>query len=225
VQVPNDLLVGNDKTLESRLRNSFALLEGKEALVVQIADADPKTGEPRLNSQGQPVLIDYSELQIENERKALLKDYLTPITGHGQLISKARRAAFDIRIEWFKARIDSYKKAVEERLNEALRKSVSDLTEALLPTVLKSPPDRLLKNVLSRSPSEDEIRCALETELHAAFNNGERFFQPAVKVVFKDLTYETIQDKKFRDQVEAAFQGVTAKDLFEEFDAAPELPT
>lgn len=225
VQVPNDLLVGNDKTLESRLRNSFALLEGKEALVVQIADADPKTGEPRLNSQGQPVLIDYSELQIENERKALLKDYLTPITGHGQLISKARRAAFDIRIEWFKARIDSYKKAVEERLNEALRKSVSDLTEALLPTVLKSPPDRLLKNVLSMSPSEDEIRSALETELHAAFNTGERFFQPAVKVVFKDLTYETIQDKKFRDQVEAAFQGVTAKDLFEEFDAAPELPT
>ncbi len=225
VQVPNDLLVGNDKTLESRLRNSFALLEGKEALVVQIADADPKTGEPRLNSQGQPVLIDYSELQIENERKALLKDYLTPITGHGQLISKARRAAFDIRIEWFKSRIDSYKKAVEERLNEALRKSVSDLTEALLPTVLKSPPDRLLKNVLSMSPSEDEIRSALETELHAAFNTGERFFQPAVKVVFKDLTYETIQDKKFRDQVEAAFQGVTAKDLFEEFDAAPELPT
>ncbi len=225
VQVPNDLLVGNDKTLESRLRNSFALLEGKEALVVQIADADPKTGEPRLSSQGQPILIDYSELQIENERKALLKDYLTPITGHGQLISKARRAAFDIRIEWFKARIDSYKKAVEERLNEALRKSVSDLTEALLPTVLKSPPDRLLKNVLSMSPSEDEIRSALETELHAAFNTGERFFQPAVKVVFKDLTYETIQDKKFRDQVEAAFQGVTAKDLFEEFDAAPELPT
>ncbi|MDT4858084.1 hypothetical protein FQZ97_925360 [compost metagenome] len=75
------------------------------------------------------------------------------------------------------------------------------------------------------TPSEEEIRSALKTELHAAFNTGERFFQPAVKVVFKDLTYETIQDEKFRDQVEAAFQGVTAKDLFEEFDAAPELPT
>lgn len=223
VQVPNDLLVGNDKTLESRLRNSFALLEGKEALVVQIADADPKTGEPRLDAKDKPVMVDYSELQIENERKALIKDYLTPITGHGQLISKARRAAFDIRIEWFKARIEAYKKAVEDRLNEALQKSVSDLTEALLPTVFKSPPDRLLKNVLTMTPSEDEIRSALKTELHAAFNTGERFFQPAIKVVFKDLTYETIQDKKFRDQVEAAFHGVNAKDLFEEYDAAPEL--
>lgn len=224
VQVPNDLLVGNDKTLESRLRNSFALLEGKEALVVRIADADSKTGEPRLDAQGGPVMVDYSELQIENERKSLIKDYLTPITGHGQLISKARRAAFDIRIKWFKARIDAYKQAVEDKLNQALEKSVNDLTEALLPAVSKSPPDRLLKNVLSMTPSEEEIRSALKTELHAAFNTGERFFQPAVKVVFKDLTYETIQDEKFRDQVEAAFQGVTAKDLFEEFDAAPELP-
>lgn len=224
VQVPNDLLVGNDKTLESRLRNSFALLEGKEALVVRIADADPKTGEPKLDPQGQPVMVDYSELQIENERKALIKDYLTPITGHGQLISKARRAAFDIRIEWFRARIETYKNAVEEKLNEALKKSVNDLTEALLPTVSKSPPDRLLKGALSLSPSDEEIRSALEKELHSAFNTGERFFQPAIKVVFKDLTYETIKDAKFRDQVEAAFHGVNATDLFEEYDAAPELP-
>ncbi|MOA24212.1 hypothetical protein D3C78_1448850 [compost metagenome] len=100
---------------------------------------------------------------------------------------------------------------------------MNDLTEALLPTVVKSPPDRLLKGALSLTPSEEEIRSALEKELHSAFNTGERFFQPAIKVVFKDLTYETIQDKKFRDQVEAAFHGVNAKDLFEEYDAAPEL--
>lgn len=222
VQVPNDLLVGNDKTLETRLRNSFALLEGKEALVVQIADADPKTGIPKLDPHGKPAMVDYSELQIENERKALLKDYLTPMTGHGQLISKARRTPFDIRISWFKARIDAYKHAVDDKLNEALQKSVNDLTEALLPTVCKSPPDRLLKNITSMTPSEDEIRKALKDELHGAFNTGERFFQPAVKVVFKDLTYETIQDKKFRDQVEAAFQVGNARDLFEEYDAALE---
>lgn len=224
VQVPNDLLVGNDRILESRLRNSFALLEGKEALIVKIADADPKTAEPRLDPQHKPVMVNYSEQQIENERKALIKDFLTAIAGHGQLISKARRPAFDIRIIWFKARIEAYKQAVEARLTEALQKSVDDLTEALLPTVFQSPPDRLLKNVVSMNPSKDDIRSALKAELHAAFNTGERFFRPALKVVFKDLTYETIQDEKFRDQVAAAFQGLNAQDLFEEHDAAPELP-
>ena len=224
VQVPNDLLVGNDKMLESRLRNSFALLEGKESLVVQIADADPKTGEARVDAAGKPLLVDYSEQQIEVERKALLKDFLTPITGHGQLISKARREAFDIRIKWFKSRIEAYKTAVENKLTEAVNKSVDDLTQALLPTVMKSPPDRLLKRVLSQHASAEEVSAALKAELHEAFNTGERFFQPSVKVVFKDLTYETIQDESFREQVAAAFRGITANDLFTEHDAAPELP-
>lgn len=223
VQVPNDLLVGNDKTLESRLRNSFALLEGKEALTVQIPDTDPKTGEYRLDAEGKHVLVDYSEQHIEAERKALLKDFLTPITGHGQLISKARRLAFDTRIAWFKSRIAAYKSAVEDKLTEALNKSVDDLTQALLPTVRKSPPDRLLKNVLSMTPTDEDIRTALKTELHEAFNTGDRFFQPSIKLVFKDLTYETIQDKNFREQVDAAFRGLTTKDLFHEHDAAPEL--
>ncbi|XEG74755.1 hypothetical protein QA447_11175 [Pseudomonas sp. abacavir_1] len=224
VQVPNDLLVGNDKTLESRLRNSFALLEGKEALVVQIPDADPATGEARVSVAGAPALVSYSEQQIEAERKSLFKDFLTPVTGYGQLISKARREAFDVRIKWFKSRIEAYKKAVDDKLTEALSKSVDDLTEALLPSVMKSPPDRLLKFALSSPASEDEIRVALKAELHEAFNTGERFFQPSVKVVFKDLTYETIQDKSFRTQVDAAFRGITMKDLFDEYDAAPELP-
>lgn len=224
VQVPNDLLVGNDKMLESRLRNSFALLEGKEALVVQIADADPRTGLPNLDAGGKLLLVDYSEQQIEVERKALLKDFLTPITGHGQLISKARRDAFDIRIHWFKSRIEAYKTAVEDKLTEAVNKSVNDLTQALLPTVLKNPPPRLLKNVLSQQPSDEEVSAALKKELHEAFNTGERFFQPSVKVVFKDLTYETIQDKSFREQLALAFRGITANDLFAEYDAAPELP-
>lgn len=89
------------------------------------------------------------------------------------VIGKARRAAFNIRVEWFKARIVEYKRAVEDNLNEAVQESVSDLTEALLlPTAFKSPPDRLKNNVLSMTSHEDEIRRALKAELHAAFNTG-----------------------------------------------------
>jgi len=81
------------------------------------------------------------------------------------------------------------------------------------------------KVLRSQQASAEEVSAALKTELHEAFNTGERFFQPAVKVVFKDLTYETIQNESFRDQVAAAFPGLTANDLFAEYDAAPELPT
>lgn len=222
VQVPNDLLVGNDKTLEARLRNTFALLEGGEVLTVRIPDADPRTNEPLLDQSGQARLRDYSEKQIEEERKAIIKDFLVAITGYGQLISKARREDFDIRIEWFRDRIEAFRQAVMESLNDAVSKSVNDLVEALLPNVMRAPPARLLRGMLERNPGEAEIRAALRLELEAAFRLGDRFYQPSVKVVFKDLTYETIRDRRFLEQVEAAYRGFSATPLFVEYDAALE---
>ncbi len=222
VRIPNDLLIGNDKTLEQRMYNSFALLEGQESLVAKISDCDPVSSEPRQDSSGHPVLISYSEKQIEAERKALIKDFLTAIPGHGQLISKARRAAFDARFHWFSQRLEAFRKAVEEKLYATIQNSVEELTDALLPTVKRAPPERLLKHVLSQPPTDEDIRAALRTELNTAFQIGTPFYQPKATVVFKDLTYETIQNEVFRHQVEAAFRGITATDLFSEYDAAPE---
>lgn len=127
VQIPTDLLVGTDKTLEARLRNSFSLLEGKESLVVQIADADPDTGKPRVDKQGNSVMVNYSELAIEEERKKIYTDFLTPVPGHGQLISKMRRKAFDTRLDWFKARVAAYTVAVKKQLDQAVEASVKEL--------------------------------------------------------------------------------------------------
>jgi len=223
VQIPTDLLVGTDKTLEARLRNSFSLLEGKEALVVQIADADPDTGEVRLDKQGKPLMVRYSELAIEEERKRIYKDFLTAVPGHGQLISKMRRQAFDKRVAWFEARVAAYKTAVEKELTEAMERSVKELTQALLPAVMTRPPARLMKYSLSLAPTEDDYRAAVEAELSQAFNLGDRFFQPTVKVIFKDLTYETIKDAKFKDHLEKSFPGLNHRWYFEEHDSAPEV--
>lgn len=223
VQIPTDLLVGTDKTLEARLRNSFSLLEGKESLVVQIADADPDSGEPRLDKQGRPMMVSYSELAIEEERKKIYTDFLTPVPGHGQLISKMRRGAFDTRVAWFKSRVAAYTVAVKQQLDQAVAESVKELTKALLPGVMQRPPARLMKHSMSLVPTEDDYRAAVETELSQAFNLGDRFFQPTVKVIFKDLTYETITDEKFGAQLKKLFPGLGPQGFFEEHDSAPEL--
>jgi hypothetical protein len=223
VQIPTDLLVGTDKTLEARLRNSFSLLEGKESLVVQIADADPDTGKPRVDKQGKSVMVNYSELAIEEERKKIYTDFLTPMPGHGQLISKMRRKAFDTRLDWFKARVAAYTVAVKKQLNQAVEASVKELTQALLPGVMQRPPARLMKYSMSLVPTDDDYRAAVEAELSQAFNLGDKFFQPTVKVIFKDLTYETITDEKFVAQLRKSFPGLNQHGFFEEHDSAPEL--
>jgi hypothetical protein len=84
VQIPTDLLVGTDKTLEARLRNSFSLLEGKESLVVMIEDSEPGSEIKLVDSNGRVLMTPYSEQAIEDERKQIYTDFLTPIPGHGQ---------------------------------------------------------------------------------------------------------------------------------------------
>jgi hypothetical protein len=223
VQIPTDLLVGTDKTLEARLRNSFSLLEGKESLVVLIEDSDPNTGNKLIDDKGRIVLTPYSEQAIEDERKQIYTDFLTPMPGHGQLISKVRRKAFDARVEWFKSRVAAYTVAVKQQLDQAVAESVRELTQALLPGVMQRPPARLLKYSMSFDPKESDYRAALEAELSQAFNLGDRFFQPVVKVIFKDLTYETITDPKFVAQLNKSFPSLAQHGFFEEHDSAPEL--
>ena len=227
VRVPNDLLIGSDDNLQSRLRNSFSLLENKNALTIQIADADPKTGLP-LVKQGNPVMVSYSEATIERERKQIYEDFLTPVLGHGQLISKSRRKAFDIRLQWFSARVKAYSDGVRDELDAAIEASIQNLTESLLPGVMARPPERLLKHSLNEYPDEEEVREALCAELAKAFDLTDDFYQPKIKTVFKDLTYETIKDPRFREQLRKSFPGLGEEgvdDLFDEHDAAPELPS
>lgn len=80
-----------------------------------------------------------------------------------------------------------------------------------------------MKHSMSLAPTEDDYRAAVEAELSQAFNLGDRFFQPTVKVIFKDLTYETITDEKFVAQLKKLFPGLGQQGFFEEHDSAPEL--
>ncbi len=223
VPIPTDLLVGTDKTLEARLRNTFSLLEGNDSLVVPIVDTDPNTGELKTDEHRNSVMVDYSEKAIEEERKQIHTDFLTAVAGYGQLIPKMRRDEFDKRFKWFEARVAAFSIAVRQRLSNAIDESVKNLTEALLPGVLKNPPARLKKHMLSHTPTADDYRTALQAELAKAFNSGDRFFTPSVKVSFKDLTYETIKDPKFNALLKKAFPSLGQRTIFEEHDAAPEL--
>lgn len=224
VSIPNDLLVGDDATLNARLKNSISLLEDTAKLKVQIADFDPRTGQ-RIMKGGQPALVEYSEQSIERERKQIYDDFLTAIPNHGQLIPKARRKAFDARVEWLLARIEAFKEGIEAALHAAIDESIHNLAEALLPAIAKRPPERLLRHCLSEEPSESDLRSALVLDLRDAFMRCLKEYTPSVRVTFKDLTYETIKDESFRKQLRDRFPGLDeqgVESLFDEHDAARE---
>ncbi len=227
VHIPNDLLIGEDKALEKRLRNTFTLLEGKESLKVAVPLLDQKKLEPECDEQGQPKTVVYSEQQLEVDRKQIYEDFLTSVPGYGWLVRRWDRPAFDQRIAWFRKRVEAFRDGVEARLGEAVLDSINDLASTLLPKLRERLPRRLIKTSLDReAPTEATLLSLVKQELEAAFRQGGRFFNPVVQVQFKDLTYETIKDIKFQQMLDRAFgqtgdESATAR-MFEEFDAARE---
>lgn len=225
-QIPNDLLVGEDKTLEQRLRNTFTLLEGKDVLQVDIPELDPKTQKPVLGVDGKPRTVKYSEKRLEEDRKKIYDDFLINVPGYGQLIMRSRRPVFDQRVDWFCKRVELFRDAVRQQLDQAIEQSVRELANALLPSMRDQMPERLMKCLTVVMPTDQDLLGVLEAELRSAFGADEEFFDPDIKVVFKDLTYETIKDKKFRDALTKVMRhsggDAAVMRLFEEYDAAPE---
>lgn len=223
IALPNDLLIGDDPELEKRLRNSFRLLESG-GLQVDIDEIDPKSGEVKLDSHGKAVKEPYSEKRLEADRKKLYANFLTQVAGHGWLIRRWDREAFDQRVEVLKRKIEAYQKGVSAALQEKIDGTIKSLAGQLLEKMEGNLPHRLSKSLLTAQPTDEELLAVLAAELTAAFGSAEQVFNPELKVRYKDLTYETIQDKSFRSALETAFQRsgqVSAYTrLFEEYDAA-----
>lgn len=209
VKVPAHLVV--DKSLVDKMHNSYSLLDGIEKLKTEI------------EGDASGARISYSADEIEKERKQIYTDFLISITGHGQIISKTRRPEFDKRVLQLRTRVERFADAVRPKLKEAIELSLQKITEGLLPNLIKNPPPQLCKASTSTKPSEAELRKAVRLELEKAFkvvDNINEFYQPSVKVVFKELTYETITDSKFSEQLKRAFPDLV---IYEEHQAAPEV--
>jgi len=230
VTLPNDLLIGDDPELGKRLRNSFRLLQG-DGLSVEIDRLDSQSGEVVLDGQGTPHKEPYSEEHLEADRKKLYDDYLTQVAGYGWLIRRWDRKAFDARVEVFKRKLELYQRAAQQVLDQRMAETIRELATKLLAKMGGELPPRLTKHMLSAQADTEEKIDALTAEIRHAYGDTGRIFNPEIRVRYKDLTYETIQEPRFRSAIERAYnkpgQSSIFARLFEEFDAAPEarLPT
>ena len=69
----------------------------------------------------------------------------------------------------------------------------------LLPSVIKSPPNRW-KWSLGNSPNEEEIRNFSIPSLANAFGSADDVFQDMkVNLIFKGVTYESLSDPEFTE--------------------------
>lgn len=226
VSVPNDLLIGEDSMLKEKLKNSFALLQGDQMLKVDIPELDSNF-KPATNSDGQSKTVVWSEAELEKQRKALYEDFLINVPRFGQVIMRNQRKKFDARIALLRKQIEAFKAAVEKTLVASIETAIDELAKTLLPRIREKVPARYSKYLTGSQPSDDDILGMIRCDLEAAFGGVSEVFNPELRCVFKDVTYESIQDNNFKKLLgdamrKAGGEGIV-RQLFSEHDAAPEV--
>jgi mannose/fructose/N-acetylgalactosamine-specific phosphotransferase system component IIB len=225
VSVPNDLLVGEDSALKEKLKNSFTLLQGDQMLKVNIPDFDAEL-KPAKSADGKAKTVIWSEAELEKQRKALYEDFLINVPRFGQIIMRNQRKKFDARIALLRKQIEAFKAAVEKTLGDSIVAAIDELAKTLLPRIRENVPARYSKFLTVNQPTDDDILGMIKCDLEAAFGGVNEVFNPELRCVFKDVTYESIQDKNFKKLLgdamrKAGGEGIV-RQLFSEHDAAPE---
>lgn len=225
ITIPNDLLIGDDKALNEKLKNSFQLLTGGNAPKVLIPQFDPKTVKPLVDRDGKILTEEWDEAALETARKKLYEDFLINVPRFGWVIMCRQLDDFECRLACFKAQVVAYREAVEQSMGQSLEQAIAVLVDVLLPRLKDQLPMRLTK-FMHVEPSEDDIRGVLAQELHGIAGGVSGVFSPEVRCVYKAVTYESIKDEKFlksmKESMRKSGAGAQAELLFSECDAAME---
>jgi len=207
--------------LQNRWRNTFKLFDTQQGFDVSIPDFN-ENGEPIKNADGSYKNVQYNEKKIEEEKKLIIKDFLFILPKFGTVVLRSRRNDFQKRIDLFEKRISAYKEAVKSAIESELTKSIKSLVNAILPMVKNNLPTRYTKGMFEEDLSDDELMNLLEDDLKENFGHIDDVFNPKVKVLYKDVSYESIHDQKFHEALGRVMHKITVEKLFSEHHAAPE---
>jgi hypothetical protein len=200
VPIPSSL-VGLARTdeIQSQFHAHFNLINGTELTV--------KVGDRKVN-----------ERALAKRRQKIIKDFLIPLTGYGQAVLRANKDKLVAAVDELKADVQAFSAGLKDSLQKLMDANAAALAEALFPAVKANPPDAYTK-FHGEGIEDGQLRQMLGEDLRDAFGQASNLIQDMkVSLIFKDVAYESLVDKKFLETARAAMPGV--KSLHEEFDAA-----
>jgi hypothetical protein len=200
VPLPPDLFGVTDPAAQKKLRATFRLIE--------------------------PGDLEFSGEYLMDDRRRIAKKFLRSIPGYGQALKRSDKDKFNADVEKLKAAVETFKDKVAGQLKAVVDHNRQSLVEALVPTLLASPPPRLKQSAFvdltgSKTEREASIRAFVDEELK--LDDPQRFLSGMkVNTLFKAPPYEMLCNEQFRRAAEGVFPDLP--NLHEEHDAAPEVP-
>lgn len=163
-----------------------------------------------------------SSVGLNEELDEIRRTFIRVLPGRqGSVVLKRSKPLLQERLDLLRARLAVFQQAVEARLDEMLERSKKQLVEYYMPLAEANPPE-LLKMSLFQIEYAD-IRKWVEGEIESAFPRAESIIQKmALEVIFKDVTFETLNRPEFLATVKEAFPNVDWDKPYNDFKAAGE---
>lgn len=196
--LPKHLLkaVKRNKVLAEKIGNTIKLIDEKDELI------SDKT---------------LSQDTVFKQRDEIDKEFLHAVIGVGSVIDRTKKAEFLKRVEILKKQVETFSGSVEGVLAERFNEMAKALAEEVLPDVIADLPPHWTKR-LGAYPEPEQVRWRIVDDLMRAFGNpATKVGRMKVDVVFKDVTYDMLNDPKFR---ESLFEHFPDLPLMEEYKAA-----
>ena len=199
-----------------RLTNRYHLFAETDSLIVEIpaigvdGKADPKNKEK------------FGPRSVDEERKRIKDRYIIEAGDFGLIILRKDVKEFEKEIEALKAKIEAYKAAVQDEIKKRTDEIVEELLAALKEALKANPPEHWRKRFATKTPTDTDIKRLFEEEVRAEVKRVKTDFTPRIFYAYKDVTYQTFHDPKFRKMMEEHFGKESIDRIFDEHDAAPE---
>jgi len=200
VPIPSSLLgLSNKKDIESQFHAHFNLINSGRI-------------EVRHNDKV------FTEEDLRKKKQQIVTDYLISLTGYGNVVPRAHKEKLKIEVDELCEDIFVFSEGIKNILQTHMDNNVAALVSALFPAVKQNPPKKYTK-IYGLNIPEKQLQALLNEDIKAAFGKAENLVQDMrVNLVFKDVAYESLIDKKFLEVARAAMPGVSF--LHEEYKAA-----
>jgi len=208
-----------DAEVVRRLTNRYNLFSESDVLTVEI----PHVGEDAKPDAKKPT-VKFGPLSIDRERNRIKKRFVIDAGRYGSLILRRNVPEFEKEIKVLEAKIVEYQTVVRKQIETRIQEIVNELLGALLERLKAAPPDHWHSRFLDKHPTDDDIKRLFHEDVQGEVSRVETDFAPKVFIAYKDVTYQTFKDEKFRELMEKRFGKESIAAIFNEHDAAPEQP-
>jgi hypothetical protein len=168
--------------------------------------------------------LEIDEKWLSAERKRIEDDCTFPIPKFGRVILHQDREKFDREIARYREIVLAYQKVVVSELEKVKSSFEEKLVTEYLPRWIQKPPPALIRYL--PDPTGADIKLHLRRTAQNLFAEAVDFAPPLVRVVYKNVAPESVQDKAFteplrREMEKREVPDNIIKNLFNTSDAAP----